>query len=312
MLRVDARTEEGGLDAISVPADLDRLTTLCDDKGIVLVVLDPLMSVIHASLDTHKDREVRQALDPLSRFATDTGVAVLGLIHVNKTTTTDALNSIMASRAFTAIARSVLYCILDPEAEREDRYLFGHPKSSYSMRQPTVRYHLVEVTIELPDPAEDEDAAITTSAVIWDGDDDRSIRDAMAGPAPERALSEPTLRIVAWLREQGRPVPTREIANAFSDMNDDTLRKHLSRMVKRGELDRPVWGHYVVPTEFEAPYPTLATSASSASTDTSASTPMGQKGFEAVEALVQSPREGASTPQTPLPPWAADTYDREA
>jgi len=312
VFRVDARTEEGALDAISVPADLDRLATLCDDKGIVLVVLDPLMSVIHASLDTHKDREVRQALDPLARFATVTGVAVLGLIHVNKTATTDALNSIMASRAFTAIARSVLYCILDPEADREDRYLFGHPKSSYSPRQPTVRYHLVEVTIELADPTEDEDAAITTSAVVWDGDDDRSIRDAMESSPTDRADSETTIRIVDWLTEQGRPVATKEIIWVFPDLNPDTLRKHLSRLVKRGKLVQPIYGHYTLPDEVGHPHSLGASPDSSASTDTSASTPMGQKGFEAVEALVQSPREGASTPQTPLPPWAADAYDRES
>src|SRR5262249_54281765 len=108
--RVEARDEDGRRDIISVPADLEALVDLTTQLGIVLLLLDPLMSVIHASLDTHKDREVRRALDPLARFSSETGVTVLGLIHVNKSNGTDPLNLVMGSRAFSAVARSVLYC----------------------------------------------------------------------------------------------------------------------------------------------------------------------------------------------------------
>jgi len=37
------------------------------------------------------------------------------LIHVNKTATTDALTSVMASRAFTAVARAVLFAAMEPD-----------------------------------------------------------------------------------------------------------------------------------------------------------------------------------------------------
>jgi RecA-family ATPase len=47
--RVEA-TEDGRVDVVSVPADLDRLSTLCAEKDVALVILDPLMSVIHGSL----------------------------------------------------------------------------------------------------------------------------------------------------------------------------------------------------------------------------------------------------------------------
>lgn len=244
--QIQAHTEEGALDAVSVPADLDRLATLTRELEIALILLDPLMSVIHSSIDTHKDREVRIALDPLARFAAATRIAVLGLLHANKSATTDPLNSLMASRAFSAVARSVLYCIVDPEAEREDRYLFGHVKSNLGPRQPTLGYHLIEVHFELNGGGPNDQ--ITTSRAIWDGDDGRSIRDIMETPRVERAESELARRILTWLSEQGpRTVPVAEIIREFRDTDRRTVDTLLSRLVKRGKLTRPLHGHYALP-----------------------------------------------------------------
>lgn len=242
--RIEARTEEERLETISAPADLGRLASVCTECDIALIMLDPIMSVIHSSLDTHKDREVRQALDPLARFASETHVSVLGLIHVNKSNSTDPLNSLMASRAFSAVARSVLYCLADPEAE--DLYLFGHPKSNLGPKQPTLRYHLVEHKIALneEDPLGE---AITTSRVSWDGEDGRSIQEAMEEPRPERATGELATRIEGWIAKQGRTVSAKELAAEFSDVKRVTLDQNLGRMVKRGKIVRPIHGHYAMP-----------------------------------------------------------------
>lgn len=319
VLRVDARTEEGRLDAISVPADLTQLATLCAEHDIALVIIDPLMSVIHGSLDTHKDRDVRQALDPLARFARDNAVAVLGLIHVNKTSTTDPLNSIMASRAFTATARSVLYCIVDPESEREDRYLFGHPKSNLGPKQPTIRYHLIEVRIDLPEPIEGDPPFITTSRVIWDGDDDRSIRDAMQTPTPERADSEVTTRIIDWLTDQHRAVPAAELVTAFNDVKRNTLDKHLSRLVQRGKIVRPFHGHYSLAHQSGTPLvPARTPEVPEVPEPRAHATPKLLPEEEEVpdnladlahQASGRPPREVPEL--NPMPKWMHDAYDRE-
>lgn len=234
------------LDTISAPNDLQMLRDWCAEHEIRLLIIDPIMSVIQGSLDTHKDREVRQALDPLSRFAAQTRVGILGLIHVNKSSTTDPLNSVMASRAFTAVARSVLYCVLDPEAEGEDRYLFGHPKCNVGPKQPTISYTIMQVTLEI-DPAEVEDgddAEVVTSRVKWGEQDDRSIRDALEGPPKERAKGEVNTAILAWITDQARVVARAEIAAAFPDIKGPTVDQNLSRMVRGGQLVRPFAGHY--------------------------------------------------------------------
>ena len=57
---------------------------------------------------------MRRALEPLSAMADAANLTVLGLIHVNKSVSSDALNLLMASRAFPAVARNVLFVMTDP------------------------------------------------------------------------------------------------------------------------------------------------------------------------------------------------------
>lgn len=247
--QIEARTEDNASDIVSVPKDLAALRELCEEQDIALVIIDPLMSVIGDKIDTHKDRDVRTALDPLARFARETHVAVLGLIHVNKVNTTDPLNSIMASKAFTATARSILFCVTDPEVEQEDRYLFGHVKSNLGPKQATLQYRIVSTTFELPPVEGQEDPTIRTAKIVWGGEDKRTIHDVMeTAAAAGRPQSELTVEILDWVRAQGRTVTTKEAAAAFPEEDAAKIRKYLSRLVDRGYLYRPggIQAHYAV------------------------------------------------------------------
>ena len=51
--------------------------------GAAFVILDPLLSRLDRSLDSHKDADVRRALEPVA-VADQAGVNIAGLIHVNK------------------------------------------------------------------------------------------------------------------------------------------------------------------------------------------------------------------------------------
>jgi hypothetical protein len=54
------------------------------------MLLDPLVSRL-GDLDTHKDAEVRQALEPLVAIADRVNMAILGIIHHNKSGSSDPL-----------------------------------------------------------------------------------------------------------------------------------------------------------------------------------------------------------------------------
>jgi predicted ATP-dependent serine protease len=88
VFRVDTITPDGYPEGLSLPEDVAGLRLICEDEDVALVLLDPLIGTVGKALDSHKDADVRRALEPLSRLAHDVGVSLLGLIHVNKTRAT--------------------------------------------------------------------------------------------------------------------------------------------------------------------------------------------------------------------------------
>jgi hypothetical protein len=247
VFRIDAE-DKGAVETVSVPQDLAELAERCAEYGVALILCDPIMSVINERLDSHKDREVRQALEPLARFAARNTVSVTGLIHVNKSTTTDPLNSIMGSRAFAAVARSVLYAIVDPDAESEDRFLLGHVKSNLGPKQPSIGYQIDEVKLEIPDPAPGDDRFVITSRVKWGDVDERSIRDILETPRSESRVGELSNDVVEFIAEKtaagASSVTSQEIAAAFPDVKQATLDSTLYRLTNRKLIDRIMRGHY--------------------------------------------------------------------
>lgn len=241
VFEVSASTPHGH-DMVSMPEDINALGALCRDADVSLLIVDPLMSVINSALDTHKDRDVRRALDPLVHFASESGVAVLGLIHVNKSTSGDALNSIMGSRAFSAVARSVLYAIEDPD--EENVYVLGHAKSNLGPRQASVRYAIEQANVP--------GAGLTlhrTSRVVWGADDPRGVAEVLTSTRDgrrNRPTGELAARVLAWVAAQARVVSAAEVLGEINDVSIGTVRMCLSRMVQRGELVQPLHGHYAV------------------------------------------------------------------
>lgn len=53
-----------------------------DRRSVSLIIIDPILQVVAG--DSHKNAEVRRALEPLGAFAEEYGIAILGITHVNK------------------------------------------------------------------------------------------------------------------------------------------------------------------------------------------------------------------------------------
>jgi hypothetical protein len=162
VLQVNARTAEG-MDTLQLPEDIERVRHIVEVYDVALIVLDPLMSALSKKLDTHKDAEVRRGLEPLNRLAHTANLAVIGLIHENKSSASDLLSRIMGSRAFTAVVRAVLYAArleADPDDEaydytdkldesgepatrRREEFIFGQAKSNLGRLIPhAIRYQI--------------------------------------------------------------------------------------------------------------------------------------------------------------------------
>ncbi len=173
VFRVDVVTSEGADTTLSMPLDLPALKRAVEDVRAVLIILDPLLSRLSSALDTHKDAEVRIALEPLVAIAHATDACILGLIHVNKSASSDVLTLLMGSRAFAAVARSVLFVMTDPEDE--SRRLLGQAKNNLGRTDlPTLAFRIVGVKV-----ADTPEGEVWTGKLDWLGESDRSIQDAI-------------------------------------------------------------------------------------------------------------------------------------
>jgi hypothetical protein len=239
VMRVDTVTKDGATVSLSVPADTASLQHLCVAQDVALVLLDPLMGTISGKLDTHKDAEVRQALEPLSRLAHDAQVTLLGLIHVNKSTGADLLTRLMASRAFSAVARAVLFATKNDQVPDVDlvaggttppaeTFLLGQPKNNLAAKVPfSLRYHIDGTQVgydeELCEP-------IFGSRIVWDGRQEERVDDLVQQMETRKAHEhKPVGKAASWLREylRGGQVPSRQVKQDANDagFSESTLKR---------------------------------------------------------------------------------------
>jgi len=197
--QIDAITPEGFEGTLSLPEDTKRLEEKILEYDVSLVLLDPLLSTVNAKLDSHKDAEVRMALDPLVRLAHETRIAMIGLIHVNKSQEGDLMNRLMASRAFGAIVRVVLFSAkYDPLGEEDDeesvmedidpaRFVFGQIKNNLAEKVPvTLKYHMASVILGYDQEAEED---IEAPELHWDDEIPENVEDVVH--AQEKSWGEP-------------------------------------------------------------------------------------------------------------------------
>jgi AAA domain len=214
--RADTRSET----PLDLVLDLDRLEATIVESGAVCMILDPLLSRLSATLDTHKDAEVRQALEPLVAMADRTGCSILGLIHVNKGATADPLNSVMGSRAFTAVPRSVLFVAAHPDVE--GCQVFGQVKSNLGPKKEGVETFSIEGM-----EVKADGGLITTSRLVWGDHDPRSVGTIVA--EAQRAARGPTIpqRAAEWVRNFLLDQPERQAP--FTDIEEAAAAKGFTR-----------------------------------------------------------------------------------
>lgn len=206
ILHVEAVTEDGPME-LSLPRDTVELAGIVRDENVGMIVLDPLMSMLDQKMNSDKYQEVYAALRPVIGMAAVTGVAVIGITHLNKTAGADPLSRLMASRAFSAAPRSILMTHLDESGGEDDendfagpgdsrpveRFILGHEKHNLGPKAKTLAYH-----IETADVGWD-DGPIVSSRIVWDGESTNTVAKAMQdGGMREKA---PAVRGAAkWLR----------------------------------------------------------------------------------------------------------------
>jgi hypothetical protein len=196
VLRVQIDIRDLGVCELSLPDDVGTLAETIRAHDVAMVVLDPMISRLSRRLDTHRDAEVRLALEPLARLADETAAAVVGLIHVNKTSTRDPLTAVMGSRGFVALARAVLFVVADPEDRK--RRILSQVKNNVG-RDDAAGLESLAYSIE-PAMVETDRGPASSSRLVWVGMSARGVRDIYeAGDSPEEAGARAEAE--SWLRD---------------------------------------------------------------------------------------------------------------
>ena len=148
--------------------------------GVSLLVVDPVVSAVTG--DSHKNGEVRRALQPLVELAAECNCAVLGITHFSKGGQgSDPSQRVVGSVAFTAVARVVLVAAKVKSEDGMDTRILARSKSNIGPDSGGFEYHLEQI--------ENADG-IHASRVSWGKAVEGTARDLLTDPNEDDATSE--------------------------------------------------------------------------------------------------------------------------
>lgn len=174
--------------------DLIQLAAAVERIGDVrLIVVDPIVSAVAG--DSHKNTEVRRAMQPLVDMAAAAGAAVVGITHLSKGTAgRDPTERVTGSIAFTAVVRVVLMAAKVKGEDGEDRRILVRSKSNNGPDNGGFVYSL-EQTEAIP--------GVQASAVRWGEAIEGTARELLAESETDRDDDEGSAkgRAETWLIE---------------------------------------------------------------------------------------------------------------
>lgn len=174
--------------------------------GVKLLIVDPVVSAVAG--DSHKNSEVRRALQPLVDLASRLDAAVIGVSHFSKGGVNgDPASRVVGSIAFTAVARVVLVAAKVKNEEGEEKRILARGKSNIGPDTGGFEYH-----IEQGEPI----PGIQASYVAWGKPVEGTARELLAEPEDSKdsesersAQSEAEEFLIQLLRDG--PSPTKHV-----------------------------------------------------------------------------------------------------
>lgn len=200
MERVSIMNRAGKRLLLTNPEDLKRLEAAIRKLGDVeALVVSPIHNFVggSAKLDMNKDQDARTALMPLVGLAKRLDIAVIGVHHMNKSTSAPSMYRLLGSIGIVGVARTIL------AVGRKDDLRYVTLVGSNNRDAPALAFDI--------EPSEnDENIGVVkwTDAPVMDMDTDT----LLAAPDP-KAQAARTEGAVAWLvaRLAAGPVPSAEV-----------------------------------------------------------------------------------------------------
>ncbi len=224
-------------------------------NGVRLIVVDPIVNVV--SGDSHKNGEVRRALQPLVELGEKLKAVVVGISHFTKGTMGhDPLERVTGSIAFGALARIVLATVKITDPNGNFKRLLVRAKSNYGPDGGGYHYQIEPIELaNYPD--------VFSSQVIWGDPVEGSARELLSTPSEqgtpdERSTLAEAVEFLKALLAIG-PVTKKEVDEKAKDagFKDITLRRAKTFLgveaVHDGYGKGSVWKWYLPPKLLKDP-----------------------------------------------------------
>jgi putative DNA primase/helicase len=207
--------------------DIQALTDAATRIGDVsMLIVDPVVSAVQG--DSHKNGEVRRALQPLVDFGEKLGCAVLGISHFSKGTNgKDPLERVSGSLAFGALARIVLATAKTTEGESTKR-IFCRAKSNIGADHGGYEYDLEQIELATC-------KGLFASYAVWGAAVEGSARELLAELEPDNddgggvGVDGVTAWLQTLLKEEGGKLDRRDVMKAANAMGYKERTVHRAR-----------------------------------------------------------------------------------
>jgi hypothetical protein len=167
--------------------------------------------------------------------ADETGCAVAGLAHFNKSVSTDALNLITGSGAFSAVTRAVIAMARDPDAEDGSCVLSQEKNNLGRLDLPSLRYDVLDATVET------DEGVAHVGRLRFLGEADRSVSDILgdrSDPEERSEQDEAAEWLTGYLEHEGGEAPAKKVkaearAAGIAERTLDRARRRAGVTTKR-------------------------------------------------------------------------------
>jgi putative DNA primase/helicase len=253
----ETRSFDPAIDIVSLDHAATRI------GNISMLIVDPIVNAVAG--DSHKNGEVRRALQPLVDFGEKLDCAVLGISHFSKGTGgKEPLERVTGSLAFGALARIVLATEKITEGEAS-RHIFCRAKSNIGLDDGGFEYSLNQKEI-------DGYPGLSSSYVVWGEPVKGSARELLAEPEVENADGSNVHSVASWLqsllKDEGGSLDRKDVMKAAEAMGYKERTVHRARekigvlvqLIGFGRDKRSIWSIVpIMPDKFTGTHGTHGT-----------------------------------------------------
>jgi len=145
---------------------------LRDHPGVALIVLDPFTGYF-GDADANKDKEIRPVLEAIVSALEKSKCALIGIVHHNKKSDTDALGKIMGGSAVAGVARAAW--AFSRDSENKEEFYMSIVKGNLSKKRSGMKYKIVDAEVQLANGKK-----VTVPRTEWAGETDLTADEVMA------------------------------------------------------------------------------------------------------------------------------------